>query len=105
MEQNPYQTPPEGESAAASTVEPWRKFTIAAAIVTVVASFGIVALVLVNFLLYSVERPSYLFLDILSSAGSFLCLTAFIGLIAWIFCSVFLLRARRRESADSRRPA
>ena len=105
MEQNPYSAPPEGESAVASTVEPWRKFTIAAALVTVVASVGIVIMVLVNFLLFPLGNPSYLWVDILSTLGSFFCLAAPLGLLAWIFGSVFLLRARRRESADSRRPA
>jgi len=101
MEQNPYQAPPQGESAAALTVEPWRKFTIAAVIATVVASLGIVVMMSLNFLLFPLGNPSYPWVDILSTVGSFLCLAAPLALLAWTFGSVFLLRARRRERTDS----
>ena len=104
MDHNPYLAPAECESTAVSTVEPWRKFTIAAAIVTVVSSLGIVVMVLVNFLLFPLGNPSYLWVDILSALGTFLCLAAPLGLLAWTFGSVFLLRARRRERSDSSSP-
>jgi protein-S-isoprenylcysteine O-methyltransferase Ste14 len=97
MEQNPYQAPPEGESEAASSVEPWRKFTIGAAVVTVVAFLGFFALLVANSALTITGVPRHVF----AMLASLLCLTVPLGMLAWTFGSVFLLRVRRREHSDS----
>ena len=100
MEQNPYQAPPKAESAAASSVEPWRKFTIAAATFTVVAVLGFLVMSAVDYLVVLANVGNYWAVVF----ANLLCVTAFLGLLAWTFGSVFLLRARRRERSDSSSP-
>jgi hypothetical protein len=93
MNENPYRAPEGDVGTPISNVEVWRKLTLAGFIATSVATLGIVVTLITDFALVKSGTHSHLN-DLMNGI---MCSAAPVGLLLWTFCSVLLLRARRRE--------